>query len=535
LSTSPLVLAPSWGGCPPLLLNCPPYERTLGPEAVELYRSAGGRLDDWQECCVHGILAIDGRGRWVCFECGVVVARQNGKGNVLECLAMAGLYLLGERLIMWSAHEYKTAMEGFRRTLGLIEGTDDLRRRVKRVSRTNGDEGIELHGEGRHKVTGGQRLRFVARSKGSGRGFTGVRNLIDESYAYTEDQKAALMPTMSAVEATYGTPPQIVYTSSPPLDALTGDPMFDLRDRAVAGDPDLFWADWGAPLDAEKPEDQEKARDPKLWLATNPAAPHRVSMEHIGRELRGMGIAGFMRERLCVWPRRAATNAIDFKAWQGLVDVCAGEDCDEWVEGMDKRGRCRHEVIGGFAFAFDVSEARDYAAIAAVGRRADGLEHWEVAVYRPGTDWVVDRLTELKERHAPIAFGLDQNAPANTLVADLVDEELGDSAITVPLVEEFPLRGDLLLINARQVAMACGDMVDAVRQGRGRHLGQGVLDLAVQKAEQRPAGDGFTWGRRLSSVDVSPFVALTLARHTFTVRAPLVPDESDGDPGAWYL
>ena len=67
------------------------------------------------------------------FEVGLLVSRQNGKGAILEARELAGLFLLDERLILHSAHEYKTAAEGFKRVLGLIEGSDMLRRRVKQV------------------------------------------------------------------------------------------------------------------------------------------------------------------------------------------------------------------------------------------------------------------------------------------------------------------------------------------------------------------------------------------------------------------
>jgi hypothetical protein len=113
-------------------------------------------------------------GLWACFEYCELVARQNGKGAILEARALAGFLLLGEALIMWSAHEYKTAMEAFRRvrtllrTLGtpindnliLLDGV------YIKVSNTNGDEGFE-------RLDTEQRIKFIARSKGSGRGFTG--------------------------------------------------------------------------------------------------------------------------------------------------------------------------------------------------------------------------------------------------------------------------------------------------------------------------------------------------------------------------
>jgi phage terminase large subunit-like protein len=154
-----------------------------------------------------------------CFEYCELVARQNGKGAILEARALAGFLLLGEALIMWSAHEYKTAMESFRRMRSLLRrlGTpisdtlillpaDLLGHDVYvKVSNTNGDEGFE-------RLDNEQRIKFVARSKGSGRGFTGDCVIIDEAFAYTQEQHEALAPTMSAMPN-----PQIIYTSSPPL------------------------------------------------------------------------------------------------------------------------------------------------------------------------------------------------------------------------------------------------------------------------------------------------------------------------------
>src|SRR2546423_15374516 len=77
----------------------------------------------------------------------------------------AGLFLFGEKLILHSAHEFKTAQEAFRRVLGWIESKDHLRKRVKRIRTSHGEEGIEL--------IDGARLRFVARATGSGRGCAG--------------------------------------------------------------------------------------------------------------------------------------------------------------------------------------------------------------------------------------------------------------------------------------------------------------------------------------------------------------------------
>lgn len=141
------------------------------------------------------------RRKYAALEFGLVVARQNGKGSLLEARELAGLYLLGERLIVHSAHQFDTSLEAFSRILVLIESTPDLDREVMRVSRSHGEEGIELKS--------GQRLRFRTRTRGGGRGFTGDCLILDEAMYLGPQIMAALLPTLSARPN-----PQIIYTGS---------------------------------------------------------------------------------------------------------------------------------------------------------------------------------------------------------------------------------------------------------------------------------------------------------------------------------
>ena len=76
-----------------------------------------------------------------------------------------------------------------------------MRKRVKTVTRSHGDEGVEL--------TTGQRLRFVARSRSSGRGFTGDCVILDEAFNLNAEDMAALLPTLAARPN-----PQVWYASS---------------------------------------------------------------------------------------------------------------------------------------------------------------------------------------------------------------------------------------------------------------------------------------------------------------------------------
>ena len=210
------------GAQEPRFLLTPARWSPAGQEAIELAASAGLILDPWQELVLHGGLAEAPNGRWQCPEVGLVVPRQNGKGAILEARQLAGLFLFDEQLILHSAHEFKTAADSFRRFLALVQNTPDLNRRVHRVRTSHGDEGIELKT--------GQRLRFVARSTGSGRGFTADCIILDEAYNLSAAGMSALLPTLSAVAN-----PQIWYTSSAPLPRIESDTLRRLCKRGRDG------------------------------------------------------------------------------------------------------------------------------------------------------------------------------------------------------------------------------------------------------------------------------------------------------------
>lgn len=175
---------------PRLCLLPPAAVTSAGTECIELAALAGLHLDPWQQFVLHGALGQRADGKWAALEVGLMVSRQNGKGGIIEARELGGLYLFGEQLITHSAHEFKTSQEAFRRVLALIEDTPDLDRRVARVRTSHGEEGIELKTR--------QRLRFLARSRGSGRGFTGDCTILDEAMILRDAAVAALFPTMSA-------------------------------------------------------------------------------------------------------------------------------------------------------------------------------------------------------------------------------------------------------------------------------------------------------------------------------------------------
>lgn len=453
----------------PRLCSAPPAVTSAGQEAIDLAESAGLILDPWECHALDVGLGEKRDGTWAAFEVGLVVARQNGKGSVLEARELAGLYLFGEELIVHTAHEFRTSSEAFRRILALIESTPDLDRRVLRVTRAHGDEGIELRG--------GQRLRYLARTGGSGRGFTGDVVILDEAYNIPDSALSALLPTMATRPN-----PQLWYASSA-VDQTThlhGMVLARVRRRGLAGDdPSLAYLEYSVDAELDDPELEATARDAQSWAQANPGLGIRIPADHVEREHRSMSLRTFAVERLSIgdWPadEDERETVIDLDLWRSLADL-------------------RSAPQDPVAFAVDISPDRT-AAIAVAGRRVDGLLHVEVADHRVGTGWVVGRLAEMVARWKPVAVVLDPTGPAGALLAELREAGV-----------------DLTLTGARDMAQACGGFYNAVQDQLVRHRGQAVLDAALKGAAKRTLGEAWAWSRRNSTTDISPLVAVTLAR-----------------------
>lgn len=449
----------------PRIYTGPTYDSTPGKEAIDLAAMAGLHLYPWQQFVLSHSLGesiVRDKRRWAAFEVGLVVPRQQGKGSILEARELFGLFLEPrEKLILHSSHEFKTSVEAFLRIKTLIDGSDWLTRKVKHIRTSHGDEGIEL--------TDGSRLRFVARSTGSGRGFSGDLLVLDEAYNLGADQMAALLPTLSARPN-----PQVWYTSSAGM--ASSDQLRQVRVRGRKGDSDrLAYFEWSCPEGVDMD-------DPQNWAQANPSMGYRVEQDFVAAERKALPDDVFARERLGIWSEDNERAVIDLVRWAGLADP-------------DSRPG---EKI---AFAIDAKPDRSVAAIASAGRRADGRLHTKIVDHRPGMGWLVERIKTLHERYRPVAIILDPSGPAGSLISDLA--EVGIEPI---------------LVSAREMGQACGAFHNDVMNDQLRHTDQDSLNTALAAATTRNLGDAWAWDRRRGHGDICPLVAATLATHGFRVH-----------------
>lgn len=452
----------------PAHLTHPPAVSSAGPEATALAASAGLILDPWQADVLDVALGERADGKWAAREVGLVVPRQNGKGSILEALIVASLLLFDEKLILYSAHEFKTAQETFLRVKSLIQANDDLDSRVLKWHNAHGAEGVEFRD--------GQRLRFVARTKGSGRGFSPQRVILDEALNLSPRAVAALLFSMSAQAN-----PQIVYTSSHPEDVPEGQVLRRLMRRGREGDESLaymeFCADDGAALD-----------DQAAWAQANPGFPHRISAETIHTERAATEDEDFARERL------------------GIVDLETEMHRVIPAEHWIACGSPGHKPSGPLRYALDVSPEARSCAVAV----SDGT-HVEIVKAETGTAWVVPACVARKTEIGEVV--LDPMGPAGELIAPLEAAGIAVKQVTT-----------------REAVQACGGFLTSVTEGLLRHISQPELDRAVANADRRDVGDGgWLWSRLRSSVDISPLYAATLARWAAGTTKPVT------EPGFYSL
>src|SRR5690606_39962125 len=215
----------------------------------------------------------------------------------------------------------------------------------------------------------------------------------------------------------------------------------------------------------------------------------------IAADFKSMKLVEFQRAYLNQWPDRNVLDpVIPEEAWRELADPASS-------------------LVDPVFFAIDANPERTGAAIAAAGRRADGLGHVEVVDARPGTSWVLQRVRELNERHRPAGWVLDPASAAGSLIPQLQEHGIEPQLVT-----------------AREMAQACGAFYSDVVEAKAlRHLDDPTLFASLMGAKKRPLGDAWAWHRRDSATDISPLVAVTLAWHAVARSAAA----HEGPPNIW--
>lgn len=456
---------------PRVLWRPPGWVDSSGPELSDWARQQGMVMDPWQHLCLDVACAERADGGWAATNYGLLVSRQNGKGALMEVRGLGGLFLFGERTILYSCHEFKTAEEYFERVKAWIDNTDDMRKRVKSMPAAHGQEAI--------KLINGAKMKIIARTRSSGRGFSADTLLFDEAQ---DLPRQALRSQMYTQGAKPNAQRWFTGTAPEPDAGEEADVFLDIiaagRD---GGAPNTAYTEWssGDTWPDSEVEQIDLVNDRVGWVAANPALGYRITEATIQGELEtsGTDYAGFGRERLSICPPRRRNMLIPAAAVQA---------------GLDPES----QPVGRLVYGIDMPPDRAATSVTVAGRRADGRHHIEVIAKQAGSAWVPAYMKTLMAAAGTSRVVIDKASAAASLLGALAEQGVAVDTLTTA-----------------QYGQACGDMFDALTQAYTvMHRGERDLVEAMASAGKRAMGDAWAFDRK-GVADISPLVGCTLARY----------------------
>lgn len=389
----------------------------------------------------------------------VTVPRQAGKSTLLLALFLhrALLSKTPQRL----AYTCQTGWDARKKLLDdwvpIIEKSA-IGNAAKRIYRGAGNEAVVFKNE--------SRLETLPTTSTAGHGRTLDVGAIDEAFSDTDDRREqAMLPAMATRKAA-----QLFVVST----AGTNESAY-LRRKVAAGraavaegiTKGMAYFEWSA-LENDDPDDEAT-----YWRAI-PSLGITVDIETIRHARRTMTDNEFRRAWLNTWTQ-ATELAIPAPAWNKAQEI------------KTKPG-------GELAYCLDISLDRAISSIAV----ADELGRLEVIETRPGTGWVVDRLTEIVGKHGG-RVAIDMYGPAGAY-APLLEA----AKITV---EKYALK---------DICHAANRFYDALIEGRVKIRPNENLDRAAQAVRKKPIGSSWLWARNDPAVDLTPLLAASVAYHCAT-------------------
>ncbi len=449
---------------------------------AEVNRRLGKPLMPWQRYVADVALEVDPvTGRLAYSEVGLTVPRQSGKstlilGKAVHRASATGFFGPRQRLVYTAQTRNKAREKWEEDYAALVQASKTWGPSVQ-THLANGNEHM--------RFPNGSRFGIEAATEKAGHGPTLDEAYIDEAFAQVDNRlDQAFRPAMITRPNT-----QLWWVST--AGWVDGSPY--LLDKVTRGREQvemgvregLAYFEWSAPDDAE-------IDDREVWRACMPALGHTISEDAISGELAAMtdDIAGFRRAYLNQWVRKEQLSdrdpVIDLAVWEALAD-----------DPKDPRA----QVVDPVAPAIDMPPDRSTASIAIGGRRADGTGHVELIDHRRGSGWVVSRMLQLNERWRFPPVAIDASGPAGSLIPKLTEAGV-----------------EVLPVSAREMGQACGGFYDDVNEGTVRHIRSPLLNSALGAARKRSLGDAWAWARKNVTVDISPLVAVTLARFAFDLH-----------------
>ena len=447
------------------------YYDSNGEEVAEVFEAEGGAsFYPCQKFELTLMLAVDELGAPAATSIGISKPRQNGKSYSARNYAAYKADFEHKR-VLYSAHHSATTHKMFLELLNLFENSDrypEFTADVKYIVKARGLEGIYFKDwkDDDGVMHEGGCIEFQTRTNSGARGGTYSVIIIDEAQELTEDELAAILPTISAAADAddFSAMPQIIYLGTPPDDTCHGTVFKGLHDKAHLPDPPktTWWLEWG--IDDIKDISESNVID--LAYQTNPAMGYRITERVVMNEFNSMAIDKFARERLGWWSPIAEKKmdyAIDSKVW----DSCKSDE-------LKPDGKTAY----GIKFSADGSEVVLCGAvipeiglprISLIERKPTGL----------GTQWLADWLNMRYDKASCV----------------VIDGRNGVDVLIDKISQVWRMKGSVLRPTAKDMIAAVGLIMDALNEGTITWYSQQTdLRESAISSTKRPIGGGWGFG-----------------------------------------
>lgn len=422
----------------------------MGEGAIQLYKSTGQELLEWQEMQINAIMTTNDENLWSYMKYGLCISRRNGKGEILAAREFYAIVELNEK-VCHTAHRTTTSHDAFNRLYTLLKKSgyeehskkkNEMPERSFYASKQYGLERIEIYGGGV--------IDFRTRTNNGGLGEGFDLLIIDEAQEYTSKQESALAYTVSASEN-----PQIIMTGTPPTVTSGGDVFETLRGTILNGTAEeVGWSEWSI----DKQTDDVSNVD--LWYKFNPSLGTILKERNIRAEL-STGVIDFNIQRLGLWIKYSQKSAISAAEWDALKVDKMPDIVEKYYIGV-KFGKDGVNVAASIA-------ARTIGGIVFV-------ETLDCQTVRHGVGWVLEYI------HNPKVADVAIDGAQGQALLTAQMQRMGYKAPVLPKV------GEIIAANA--------GFEQLIVEKQICHTGQPSLAGSVSNCEKRAIGSNGGFGFR---------------------------------------
>lgn len=434
-----------------------PYEKSLGDEALSLYKATGREAFPWQKSLVNHLFGVNDDGLWTHSRFGYAVPRRNGKTEMCYIAELWGLHK-GIN-ILHTAHRISTSHSSFEKLKKYLEDMGLVDKEDFKSIKAKGQERIEL-------VSSGGVIQFRTRTStgGLGEGFDML--IIDEAQEYTDDQESALKYTVTDSDN-----PMTIMCGTPPTMVSGGTVFTKYRESILSGGrKNNGWAEWSV----DKTTD---VRDIDAWYRTNPSLGYKLSERAVEEEI-GPDEVDFNIQRLGLWLRYNQKSAISKLDWNKLK--------------LNSLPTLRGKLNVGIKYGKDGTNVAVAVGVRTLSKKVF-VEVIDCQNIRNGNDWIVNFLAKASPNKVVI-----DGASGQDILYEQV-KKVGVKKVLLPTVKEIIVANSMWQQGIYEKSIV--------------HMDQPSLSQVVTNCEKRNIGSsgGFGYKSQFDDMDISLMDACLLA------------------------